>query len=75
MKDGKGEGVKSKQLTLAIAPAGGMPPPPRVASHSRAFCRNLAALCGANFSFIRIWCVLIVLTFKAIRSLIPKSNR
>src|SRR5204863_7218108 len=32
------------------------------ASHSRAFCRNSAALCSASFSFMRIWCVSIVLT-------------
>ncbi len=33
-----------------------------LASHSRAFCRNSAALCSASFSLMRIWCVSIVLT-------------
>src|SRR5262249_36123155 len=33
-----------------------------LASHSRAFCRNSAALCTPSFSFMRIWCVSMVLT-------------
>src|SRR5947208_2275595 len=33
-----------------------------LASHSRAFCRNSAALCSASFSLMRIWCVSMVLT-------------
>src|SRR5262249_50338516 len=32
-----------------------------LASHSRAFCRNSAAVCTPSFSFMRIWCVSIVL--------------